>query len=402
MAILRKLKSRFWIAQFKRLVDGRWVTVTRSTKIEIEPRDGTSKARAREDAQKIADAWEAVVKKSMTERQVRRVMVQLAKEVAGMTVEIPTVKDWFEERVAAYGREGLRPASLRNYKDVKKKFFAYMGERVEWTLDKVDAVVVEGFKAWLLERLAISTTNETMVLLKRIFADAVRLIGLDGNPCELVAAAKVANADKGLRAKRAFTLEELHRVIECADEEMKSMVLVALYTGGQRLGDVARMAWDQVDFEKNIIYLRTMKTGRSLGVPMVPVLRGWLEARRKAVDGDWVHPACKVSYDRRGSSLVSRDFMVVLFKAGLIEDDPMRAGKKKRDKRDVSMKRKRNEVSFHSLRYTATTMLHEAGVGFALVQEIVGHDSKDVHEGYISKFGERAVMDALGKLPVIE
>lgn len=401
MAFLRQLSnSRYWIAQFDVLTpEGKWRAVTRSTKIEIIPRDGSSPKAAREDALKIAEAWEYAAKRGMTERQVRRVMIDLARKVSGMEIEVPTVKDWFEQRIKAYAKEGLRPASIRNYTDARKKFFICLGTKVDWALDKIDSADIEAFKLYLLDRVAISTTNETLGLVKRVFGDAVRLIGLDGNPCNAVQPAKRANAEKERHAKRAFTLEELTLVLEHADEEMKSMVLVSLYTGGQRLGDVACMGWEQVDFEKGVVVLRTMKTGRGLGVPMVPPLRRWLEARRKAVPGDWVHPACKVSYDRRGSSLVSRDFMAVLYKAGLIALDPMRAGKKSRGDGDVSMKRVRNELSFHSLRYTATTMLHEAGVPFALVQEIVGHDSKDVHEGYISKFGERAVMEALEKLP---
>jgi integrase len=41
-------------------------------------------------------------------------------------------------------------------------------------------------------------------------------------------------------------------------------------------------------------------------------------------------------------------------------------------------------LSFHSLRRTATTILHEAGVPAAVAQALIGHDSEAIHEPYVS------------------
>ena len=90
----------------------------------------------------------------------------------------------------------------------------------------------------------------------------------------------------------------------------------------------------------------------------------------------------------------------MLFDAGLIDRDPRLAGKRYRKltpARD-GKRRVKNELSFHSLRYTVATMLHDAGVVPAMVQEIVGHSSAAVHAGYI-KFGAEATEKALEKLP---
>jgi integrase len=47
-------------------------------------------------------------------------------------------------------------------------------------------------------------------------------------------------------------------------------------------------------------------------------------------------------------------------------------------------RREVNALSFHSLRRTATTWLHEAGVADAVAQSLIGHSSKAVHDTYIS------------------
>ncbi len=62
MAIIRHLPtSRFWIAQFARkLPDGAWKTVSRSTKIPVEPPPGSEQTakELRETAQEIANTYE--------------------------------------------------------------------------------------------------------------------------------------------------------------------------------------------------------------------------------------------------------------------------------------------------------------------------------------------------------
>jgi len=52
------------------------------------------------------------------------------------------------------------------------------------------------------------------------------------------------------------------------------------------------------------------------------------------------------------------------------------------------------------LRRTATTLLHEAGVPAAVAQALIGHDSKAMHELYVS-VGREALEKAAAALPEI-
>jgi integrase len=54
-------------------------------------------------------------------------------------------------------------------------------------------------------------------------------------------------------------------------------------------------------------------------------------------------------------------------------------------------------LSFHSLRRTATTLLHEAGVPSAVAQALIGHDSEAMHESV----GPEALEKATAALPEI-
>jgi integrase len=57
-----------------------------------------------------------------------------------------------------------------------------------------------------------------------------------------------------------------------------------------------------------------------------------------------------------------------------------------------------SQLSFHSLRRTATTLLHEAGIPQAVAQALIGHDSAAVHEVYVS-VGREALVRAAASFP---
>jgi integrase len=55
-------------------------------------------------------------------------------------------------------------------------------------------------------------------------------------------------------------------------------------------------------------------------------------------------------------------------------------------------------LSFHSLRRTATTLLHEAGVPPTVAQALIGQDSEEVHRDYIW-IGSETLRNAVNRFP---
>ena len=64
------------------------------------------------------------------------------------------------------------------------------------------------------------------------------------------------------------------------------------------------------------------------------------------------------------------------------------------------LSREQNELSFHSLRHTATTLLKSAGVSDAVTREFIGHDSAAVSKGY-THIPTDILKKAAAKLPNI-
>ena len=81
---------------------------------------------------------------------------------------------------------------------------------------------------------------------------------------------------------------------------------------------------------------------------------------------------------RQGKSgNLSNQFSDILAKAGLRQKAPHRSTHKGRGARRTSY-----ELSFHSLRHTAVSLLKDAGIPEAAVMELVSHDSKQMSAHY--------------------
>src|SRR5262249_20978372 len=79
---------------------------------------------------------------------------------------------------------------------------------------------------------------------------------------------------------------------------------------------------------------------------------------------------------KRTASL-SNHFREILVDAGLVDPRNYKTNKKGRDQA-----REPSEISFHSLRHSAVTMLKAAGVSDFIAREIVGHESAAVSRHY--------------------
>ena len=107
-----------------------------------------------------------------------------------------------------------------------------------------------------------------------------------------------------------------------------------------------------------------------------------------------LHPRAFAVVARQGKSgALSRHFIELLGQAGIREKQAHRSRGIGR-----SVQRQAGALSFHSLRRTATTLPHEAGVPAAVVQSLIGRDSEEVHQLYVA-VGKDALASAAAKLP---
>jgi len=197
--------------------------------------------------------------------------------------------------------------------------------------------------------------------------------------------------------KRPFTLAELQAILAVANPEWRSLILFGLYTG-QRLGDLVSLSWNNIDLERGEVRLVTSKTSRTMIIPMAAPLRSHIESLPAGDNPQApLHPRAFAVLSQTGNvSTLSIAFGDLLVQAGL-RANPSSGNHRNRGV-GHSGRRRINALSFHSLRRTATTLLHEAGVPSTVAQALIGHDSEEVHSDYIT-IGREALRAAVNQFP---
>ena len=355
----------------------------------------STKERNRKKAQQIADKWEAATRGRVTARQTQKVIAELYRDITGQHLVFPTVREYFDSWVARKKPE-TAPSSYRLYHDKARGFLRWLGKRADEQIALIDRQDILDFRAAELERVAPRSVNHSIKFLRMVFKTAKE----DGkypdeNPASGVKVAKLLDASR----RRGFTIPEIKRILTVANDEWRSLIFFGLYTG-QRLGDLARLTWQNVDLDQDEIRFVSRKTGRTMIIPIAPPLRVEIENLPAGDDPHQpLHPRAFASVEKSGgiTNTLSRQFRELLADAGLAtpkahrttENAPGRDGP-----------RELSQISFHSLRHTATSLMKNAGINASVVMDIIGHESEAVSAHY-THIDEDTKRKAIAKLPRI-
>jgi integrase len=353
----------------------------------------STKETNRKSAQKIADEYEKAARTKRTLKQVQATLDRFHEELSGEKIVRATLRKDVEEWTAEK-KPTTASSTLAFYKSSLGKFTTFLDARADEPITGITKADIVAFRNKLASQVSAKTANHDLKAVKMLFKSAKRDGKIAEDPTEFVESVRQKQATT---AKRAFALGELKSIIAAADDEWKSMIYCGLYTG-QRLADVAALRWSAVDLGKGEIRLVTRKTNRSMVIPIAAPLKKFLgktpETARKS--GAPIHPKAFAIVEReRKSGSLSNQFTAILATAGLRKKVDHKKHKEGRD-----TQRAGHELSFHSLRRTATTFLHEAKIPGTVAQALIGHDSEAIHQLYVS-VGDEALQRAAASLPDI-
>lgn len=335
-------------------------------------------------AEKLARQFEEESRSKRTAKQARRILADIYRNLSGEELPAVTVREYFTGFVERK-RPEVSPATLDYYAGHSRRFLAWLGERADSDIAEITKTDVAAYRNHAAENAGPRTTNNTLKAVKAFFAAARK----DGYLLEDPAADVDTVRDRSESARRPFTLDELRALLAVAGPEWRSMVLFGLYTG-QRLADVATLTWANLDTARDEIRLTTRKTGRRQVLPMAPPLRTHIATLAAGDDPRApLHPKAAAVIARTGrSGILSKEFADLLTAAGLRADIAAEDGNA----------RAKHELSFHSLRHTATSLLKTAGIPQSVVMDYIGHDSADVSHGY-THTGREALEKAAAAFP---
>ena len=340
-------------------------------------------------AKKLADQFEEAASKKKTALNTRKVIQELHASITGEDLVFPSVREHVEGWVS--GKQGeVAAATLVFYQGVAKKFLTWLGEQAKNDLSAVTEEHMKQFRQHESEKLSAKTVNHEIKTLKMIFREAMRRKLITDDPTLGIKTLK----GKASKKKAVFSPEQIQRILDASDDEWKSMVMFALYTG-QRLIDIASLKASNINLQKGVIHLTTRKTDKMLNIPIAPPLRRHIDLLKfDRADDSALHPRAFKIVDEQGKSgHLSNQFSSILSQAGLRK-------KKAHRKTGVGKGSERDEsgLSFHSFRHTAVTRLKEAGVPEAVVMELIGHDSEQMSALY-TNVGDDALKKASESMP---
>lgn len=157
---------------------------------------------------------------------------------------------------------------------------------------------------------------------------------------------------------KVLNLSEVQALFDAIDNLKHKMMLLMGYAAGLRVSEVVSMRLKDIDSQRMVIHIKAAKGKKDRCVMLSEVL---LENLRKYYEAykpkEWLFEG--QNYDYYSTRSVQIIFQRAKQKAGI-----------------------QKEVSFHALRHSFATHLHEAGTDIRIIQELLGHNSSKTTERY--------------------
>ena len=247
------------------------------------------------------------------------------------------------------------------------------------------------------QQTAVDTHNRKIRRLMKIFGTLKEY--QPDNPFSSAALRRKEREEQGNTVSRkSFTREEEAKILEVLKDdrykvinkpEIRVLYHLGMFTG-QRLKDCALLQWENVNLERNLIWVKQFKTGVKVTIPIAPPLIEVLKEAKKWKTNAYVLPAVAQRYNtqdssgkNRGAMLINFDIMRVINWIGL--DSNVKV---------PGRNRAITVYGFHSLRHSWASFAAESGVPKAVAQSILGAAS-DILDRYYIHIGEAAQIAAI-------
>lgn len=280
-------------------------------------------------------------------------------------------------------RKDCRARTLDGYESQYETFATWMHDTHPEVaeLRKVTSAEADDFSTYLLNLKSANTHNKYITLLAYVWNVLKEAARITDNPWE-----RIAKKSVNMHIRRELTVEELTRVCDGLEGEMRLLFAFGIYTG-LRLGDCATMEWGKIDLARGLIMTQPHKTDKTfVRIPLHPTLGGMLAEIPAAERRGFVLPETAEIYGRNASVLTNR-IQKTFRRAGIQTSSEAEDGKKARV-----------DVGFHSLRHTFVSLSANAGVPLAVVQSIVGHSNPAMTRHYFHA-SDDALKGAVAALP---
>lgn len=342
--------------------------------------DGTRKFRSTKkkkesEARKVCQHWAEAAKEVGTDARDLEILNEMRTARGRKPLELPTIRQylqtWLENQTLH-----LAPSTHARYGSSIRKLITFLGPEADHELQTLTGEQIEKFI--LSEKEAGLAPKSLNLDLKAIHAALGK--AFKRQHVKINVAGTVDPQPSNTAEKRAFSLDQVRKLIEAVpDGEWLGMIHVGYFTG-LRLGDVSHLQWSNVNLREKILTVipdkrETRRPRPPLEVPIHPHLLNWFKVWRvdaRTVGSPFIFPTLsqkKIEGDKGLSSTFTR----LITTAGI--ENPVVREKVQGSSRSRSVR----AYGFHSLRSTFITQLKEAGVKVEDRMKLSDHSSPEMN-----------------------
>jgi integrase len=374
-SVHKRPNSKYWHAAFR---DSNSRLILRSTKC-------TDRSKALVTAFEFERAANLAKAGNLIEAQARKVVADIMERAGSEeTLRAPSVADYLNQWLKS--KQTRKAVNTGNrYRVAVEKFLTVLGDRQKKPLTALTARDVERY---MDSRTKEKLAPRTIVLCVKVIRTALNAARRQGliptNPAEAVELPKVRGVERG-----TFTPAEVKMLVDTAEGEWKTLILLAYYTG-VRLSDCCRMTWADVDMSADTLTYTQAKTGEKVTVPLHGDLLTHLNKLASTDKPQVFIMAHMAGLKPGGRHGLSEGFKRIMRSAGLDLQTVKGAGIRQQSKR-----------TFHALRHSFTSALANQGVASELRMKLTGHKTESVHRGYTHHEIEK-LRSAVQKIPSLQ
>jgi integrase len=270
----------------------------------------------------------------------------------------PRLKD-FSERYLEYSRANKK-SHERDYYSLRHLNTFFGNKR----LTEITPWLIEKYKLQRRKEAAPATVNRELACLKHLFSMAIKWGKAIENPGKKVKLFKEKNV-----SLRYLSVDEMERLIDNCNDDLRTIVVVALHTG-MRKGELLGLTWDMVDLDQRMFILLDTKNDEIRKIPMTEKLTELFESLKLRHYNGWVF--------RKKDGTRYKNF-----------DEAFRRAKEKAGLRNLK---------FHTLRHTFASHMVMSGADLVTVKELLGHKSikMTMRYSHLSQEHKRKAIEVLG------
>ena len=237
--------------------------------------------------------------------------------------------------------------TIKSYTRINRDFLLFSGRKPE----DVENEDIKRYLYYMAERkkVASSTLNIVINALKFYYGE---ILGK-----KFIYEVKRPKKDKKLPV--VLSREEVRKILWITKNIKHKAILMLIYSGGLRVGEVVRLKPEDIDADRKLIHIRASKGMKDRYTLLSDVaLQTLREYWKKEKSKKWLFPSWN-----KEKHITARTVQKIFQKAC------KKAGIKK-------------NVSVHSLRHSFATHLLESGIDIRYIQELLGHKSSKTTEIY--------------------